>query len=1108
MLDWLIGFSLRNRGLILVVAILACIYGVMQLREVPLDVFPDLNRPTVTVMTEASGLAPEEVEVLVTRPMEYLLNGTTGVKRVRSASGIGLSIIWVEFDWGTDIFRDRQIVSEKLQLAAERLPEGVTPVMAPISSIMGEIMIVGLRATKPAEDPAARLAEQMELRTLGEFTVRNRLLAVEGISQVTVMGGVLKQYQVMTSPEKLAAQRVTLQELVAAAEKANVIAGGGIMERGERESLIRISGQSQTLEEIGSTVVVWRDPRPVLLKDVAEIRLGGPVRRGDGGVWVKSAEGSKGGDAVILAIQKQPGADTLKLDRELDQVLDALQAELPAGVELERRVFRQAEFIQSAVDNVAEAIRDGAIWVIVILFLFMWNFRTSFSSLIAMPLSILLTVITFRWMGVSVNTMTMGGVAVAIGDLVDDSIVDIENIFRRLKENRQLAHPRPALDVVFDASREVRNSIVYATLIVTLVVLPLFALEGLEGRMFAPLGLAYIVSLLCSLVVSLTVTPVLGYWLLGKTQLLERKGDAWLLRLLKGIVRPILGWSLRCSSLVLLLVAALCALSILSIGWMGGEFLPPFNEGTLTVNLQAEPGTSLEESRRLAGRAEQLLLEVPEVIAVSRRTGRAELDEHAEGVNSSEIEVRLLPIRQPKPGWLAAVLRAIPVAHVWGYEEVGRPREVVWSEIRDRVTRIPGTKVNIGQPISHRLDHVMSGVRAQIAVKIFGEDLTELRARAQDVATQMGGVAGVVDLQIEPQIEISQLRLRVKQAEAARYGLAAGDIASLLETAYRGRVVSQILEEERYFDLVVWFEESARNDPGQINQTILETPSGRRVALGSVAEVLDTSGPNTINRENVQRRIVVACNVEGRDLAGVVGEIRQRLQPIEEQLLQLPGSYRIELGGQFEAQQAANYRLAILGALSVVGIFLLLTRALRSWVAALQVLANIPLAAFGSVIALLLVNPPDWNELRGLPIWEWPRFWIGGVTLSVAHWVGFITLIGIVSRNGIMMISHYIHLMEEEGEEFGPEMIIRGSLERLAPVLMTALTSFVGLLPLLFGAGEPGKEILHPLAVVVFGGMLASTILDQLVTPALFYRFGRKVSWNKREAEQDAVQPN
>jgi Cu/Ag efflux pump CusA len=596
--------------------------------------------------------------------------------------------------------------------------------------------------------------------------------------------------------------------------------------------------------------------------------------------------------------------------------------------------------------------------------------------------------------------------------------------------------------------------------------------------------------------VSLTVTPVLGYLLLGRARLLERRGDAWLLAVLKSLVRPILRLTLRWSGLVLFVVAILCALSILSIGWMGGEFLPPFNEGTLTVNLQAEPGTSLEESQRIAKQAEQLLLEVPEVVAVSRRTGRAELDEHAEGVNSSEIEVRLLPERQPLPGVLPAFLRAVPLAHFWGYEQTGRARALVWDEIRDRVTRIPGVKVNIGQPISHRLDHVMSGVRAQIAVKIFGSDLTELRARAQDVATVMAEVRGVVDLLIEPQIEIPQLRLRVKPVEAARYGLAAGDIARLLETAYRGRVVSQILEEDRYFDLVVWFEESARSDPGIINQTILETPSGRRVALGTVAEVLDTTGPNTINRENVQRRMVVSCNVAGRDLAGVVGEIRERVQPIATELVQLPGSYRLELGGQFEAQQAANVRLAVLGLLAVIVIFLLLTRALRSSIAALQVLANIPLAALGSVIALLIVNQPDWEILNAAPVWDWPRLWFGSITLSVAHWVGFITLIGIVSRNGIMMLSHYLHLMEHEGEVFGEEMIIRGSLERLAPVMMTALTSFVGLLPLLLGAGEPGKEILHPLAVVVFGGMLASTILDQVVTPALFYRVGRRINWN------------
>lgn len=1093
MLNQIIAFSLRNRGLVLIAALALLFYGSYQLFEVPLDVFPDLNRPTVTVMTEARGLAPEEVESLVTRPLEYLLNGTTGVKRVRSASGIGLSIVWVEFDWGTDIYRDRQIVSEKLQLAQERLPDGVNSVMAPISSIMGEIMLLGLRSSAQPGDEEGRLAEAMELRTLAEFTVRNRLLAVEGISQVTVMGGVLKQYQVITSPERLAAQKVSLQQLTDAAAKANVISGGGIMERGERESLIRISGQSGSLEQIENTVVVWRDPRPVLLRDVADVRLGGPVRRGDGAVWVKQDGQPVGGAAVILAVQKQPGADTLKLDQQLEGVLDEVQADLPPGVLLERRVFKQAEFIQAAVNNVAEAIRDGAVWVVVILFLFMWNLRTSISSLIAMPLSILLTLIVFRWLGVSINTMTMGGIAVAIGDLVDDSIVDIENIYRRLRENRRAANPQHPLRVVFLASSEVRNSIVYATMIVTLVVLPLFALEGLEGRMFAPLGLAYVVSLLASLLVSLTVSPVLGSILLSRAKFLERQEDPWLLAGLKRLARPVLKLTLRHATVVLAVVAGLCCLSLLSIGWMGGEFLPPFNEGTLTINLQAEPGTSLTESNRIAAQLEQLFLAVPEVVAVSRRTGRAELDEHAEGVNSSDIEVRLQPHEVPRAGWIYAIARWIPVVHFWGYQRQGRPPGEILSDIRDRAIEVPGVKVNIGQPISHRLDHVMSGVRAQIAIKIFGQDLPELRAAAQDVATLIADVPGVVDLQIEPQLEISQLRLRVNHQAAARYGLAAGDIAEMLETAYKGRVVSQILEEDRYFDLVVWFDETARNDPEKINQTILDTPSGRKVALGMVAEVLDTGGPNTINRENVQRRIVVACNVHDRDLASVVADIRGRVRPVEEHLRQLTGDYRIELGGQFEAQQQANLRLALLGSAAVIAVFLLLCKALRSGAAALQVLANIPLAALGSVIALLVANPPDWNELGSTAIWNWPQVWFASITLSVAHWVGFITLIGIVSRNGIMMISHYIHLMQYEGEEFNQEMIIRGSLERLAPVMMTALTSFIGLLPLLFGAGEPGKEILHPLAVVVFGGMLASTLLDQIVTPALFYKFGGRV---------------
>lgn len=797
----------------------------------------------------------------------------------------------------------------------------------------------------------------------------------------------------------------------------------------------------------------------------------------------------------MLTIQKQPNADTLILDRKIDAVLNAMQSELPADVVIERRIFKQADFISAAVENVTEAVRDGAIWVVVVLFLLMGNFRVSISSLTSMPLSILLTVLAFHWFGITINTMTLGGIAVAIGDLVDDSIVDIENIYRRLKENQQLAESlrRPILNVVYDASCEVRNSIVYATLIVILVMFPLFSMSGLEGRMFAPLGVAYIVSLLSSLVVSLTFTPVFGSILLPSARFLDEQKDSWLLRAMKRLDVAILHLTLRHANLILTSVAVLVVLSCLSIFWMGGEFLPPFNEGTLTINLRMEPGTSLDESQRVAARAEQLILKVDEVVSVSRRTGRAELDEHAEGVNSSEIDVRLVEHHRAKTGWGFAILRSIPVLHLWGFETIGRQREDVISDIRERISSIPGVAVNIGQPISHRLDHMMSGIRAQIAIKVYGQDLRELRTSAYDIQERIQSVTGVVDLQIEPQVEISQVRLNVKRDEAARYGLAPGDVAELLETAYKGRVVSQIIDEDRYFNLVVWFDEASRSSPDIINQTVLETPSGRRVPLGQVAEVLDTTGPNTLNRENVQRRIVVFCNVQGRDLASVVADIKSAVRPVEEQLRTVPGSYFVEFSGQFEAQQDANRRLILLGSASVIGVFLLLCKALESWRAALQVLVNVPLAAFGSVVTLLIVNRPDWSALQSAPFWEWPQIWIGATSLSVAHWVGFITLIGVVSRNGIMMISHYMHLMKHEGESFSEQMIIRGSVERLAPVMMTAMTSFIGLLPLLFGAGQTGKEILYPLALVVFGGMLTSTILDQLVTPALFFRFGRKV---------------
>jgi CzcA family heavy metal efflux pump len=1088
MLSHVLAFSLKNRTLVLVAALAVSVYGAYRLAQMPVDVFPDLNRPTVTLLTEAPGLAPEEVEALVTRPLESFLNGATGVTRVRSSSAFGLSVVWVEFDWGSDVYRDRQVVSEKIQLARERLPEGADPVLAPVSSIMGEVLIVGLRPASDAGTSEERARQALELRTLAEFTLRNRLQPVEGVSQVTVMGGVLKQYQVVTSPGRLAAQGVTLQQLTEAAAKANVVAGGGVQVRPTKEYLIRISGQGLTPQEIGQTPVVWRDPRPVLIRDVADVRLGGPVPRGDGALHVKQADAVTGGPAVLLTVQKQPGADTLALTRKLDGVLTRFEAELPPGVVLDRHVFRQADFIQAAIDNVVEAIRDGTLWVFVVLFVFLWNFRTSLITLTAIPLSLLVTAVVFYHLGVSINTMTLGGIAVAVGELVDDAVVDVENVFRRLRENRQKPNPDPPLDVVLRASNEVRGSVVYATLIVCLVVLPLFALSGLEGRLFAPLGLAYLTSLLASLLVSLTVTPVLASLLLPRARFLSRRGDPFLLRWLKWLDERLLRLALRRPWPVLVGVGVLALLSKLAVAWMGEEFLPPFNEGTLTVNVQTEPGTSLEESGRVASRAEALLLQVPEVVSVARRTGRAELDEHAEGVHSSELDVRLVEHERPKPGWGWAVLRAVPGLHGWGVATVGRPHDEVRADLRDRLANLPNVKVNVGQPISHRLDHVLSGVRAQLAVKVFGPDLHQLRGAAGDVQEKMRAVPGVVDLQVEPQVEVPQLRLTVKREEAARHGLAPGDVARFLETAYRGRRVAVVADGERTFDLVVWYDEQSRGSTDEIGKTILDTPSGRKVALEEVAEVREATGPNTVNREKAERRVVVSCNVQSRDLGSVVADVRRALRPVEEGL---PAGYRVEYGGQFEAQQEAGGRLLLLGTAAVVGVFLLLWKGLGSWRAALQVLlVNLPLAALGSVIALLLVNRPSGEALAAVPWWQWPRVWVGATTLSVAHWVGFITLIGIVSRNGILMISHYLHLMKHEGEQFDEKMIVRGSLERLAPVLMTAAVAVMGLLPLALGAGQVGKEILHPLAVVVIGGLIDSTLLDQIVTPVVFYHFG------------------
>ena len=1084
MLNQVIAFSLKNRPLMVAALVILLFYGGYQATELSIDVFPDLNRPTVTIMTESHGLAPEEVETLVTFPIESAMNGATGVKRVRSASGIGISIVYVEFNWDTDIDRARRIVSERLQLTRAKLPADAVPVMTPISSIMGEIMLMSVQ-------PAGN-STPLEARTTADWIVRPRLLAISGVAQVTVMGGELKQYQVLTSPERLAHYDVTLDELTDAVEKSNAVSGGGFLLRGEQEKLIRVIGRATSMDDIRQSIVKQGESVPITIGMVSDVTFAGPVKRGDGSV--------NGQPAVVMSIQKQPGADTITLTEQILDKLDAIQQQ-QQDVKIETNIFKQADFIEAAIGNVKEAIRDGAIWVIVVLFVFLWNFRTSLITLTAIPISILITALVFRYFGISINTMTLGGLAVAIGELVDDSIVDIENIYRRLKANRHSEHPENPLKVIFLASAEIRNSIVYATLIVVLVIFPLFSLAGLEGRMFAPLGLSYLTTLLASLLVSLTITPVLASYLLPTSKLLEREGDALLVRWLKSLDTYLLRFVLKHNTAVLITVALVVHISIISIFWMGGEFLPDFNEGTLTIGMTTPAGTNLRESNRLANRAEQLLLEIPEFKRGSRRTGRAELDEHAENVNYSEIDVGLKEPYEPKPGFHNSLFRAIPGLQRFGMTEVGRPREQVLVEIRQRLAAFPRSAVfNIGQPISHRLDHIMSGIRAQVAVKIYGDNLAVLRDQAEEVRRLMERIDGVVDLQVEQQVEIEQIRVTVRREEATRYGLPPRDVAESIETAFQGHTVSQVLEGQRTFDLVVWFDEQSRNDIEAIRNTTIKTPTGAIVKLGTVADVVTRKGPNTINRENVMRRIVVQCNTADRDLVSVVNDVQAVIDAKIIAADELPEGYFIEYGGQFQAQQEANFRLLVLGSFSVGGIFLLLYKCLGSWRAALQVMVNIPLAAIGAIIALLLTHWPGAAVFAATDVWQWPRVWLESTSLSVAHWVGFITLIGIVSRNGIMMISHYIHLMKHEGESFSKEMVIRGSLERLAPVLMTALTTTIGLIPLALGGGQTGKEILHPLAIVVIGGLLSSTLLDQIVTPALFWKFGRKIA-----AEQSAT---
>jgi HME family heavy-metal exporter len=1024
MFDYIIHASLKQRLIVLGVSLLLVIYGALTVRQMPVDVFPDLNKPTVTLMTEAGGMAPEEVEQLVTFPVESSMNGMPGVTRVRSVSGIGLSIVYVEFEWGSDIYRNRQQISERLNLVREQLPEGIVPQLGPISSIMGEILLIAL-PIYPNADPDK--VSPMQVREYADWVMRPRLLTIPGIAQVIPIGGEVRQYRVELKPAQLQALGIEREKLEAALKDFGANTSGGFLETQGREYLIRQIGRTSRIEDLQNLVVAVRSGQPILLKQLAEVKLAPAIKRGDAGYNAKPA--------VILSVQKQPAADSVALTREVERAMADLSKSLPQGVEAPQFLFKQADFIEHSVTNVEEALRDGAILVAVILFLFLLNVRTTLISLTAIPLSLLVTALVFRYFGLSINTMTLGGLAIAIGELVDDAVVGVENVLRRLKLNRDLAEPRPVAEVIARATLEVRSAIVYATFIIVLVFVPLFVLPGIEGRLFTPLGVAYIVSILASMIVSVTVTPVLAYYLLpGMKQL--HAGDSPLVTRLKRWDAKLLHWSFGHGRLLLAGAAAVVVLTAASIPFFPRAFLPPFNEGTLTVNVLLNPGTSLAESNRIGTLAEQIVAGVPEVTQVGRRTGRAELDEHAEGVHYTEMDVDL--------------------------KASERSREAIIGDIRARLAVLPAAS-NVGQPISHRLDHLLSGVRAQIALKVYGDDLDTLRGLAADLRARLAKIPGVTDLQIEKQVLIPQIKIRVDYEQAARYGVAPGALLTSLSQMIEGERITQIVEGNRRFDLVVRLPESGRGLQ-ELPNLLIETPGGH-VPLSRLAAIEDGDGPNQVSRENARRRIVISANTDGRDMSKVISDIRAELAARP-----LPEGYFTALEGQFQAQEQAARLIALLAAVSLTMIFLVLYSRYRSMALTAIIMGNIPLALVGSVVAL----------------------WLSGQPLSVAALVGFITLTGIATRNGILKISHYINLCAFEGETFGDRMIVRGSLERLTPVLMTALVAAFALVPLLVSADAPGKEVLHPVAVVIFGGLVSSTLLDTLLTPVMFRLWGEK----------------
>jgi HME family heavy-metal exporter len=1023
MFNWIVRYSLHNRLFVLAVAALLMVYGALTAWRTPVDVFPDLNKPLITVLTEAGGMAPEEVEQLVTFPIETALNGMPGVTRVRSTSGVGLSILYAEFDWGTDIYRNRQLVAERLALVREQLPEGITPVMGPVSSIMGEVMLIALPLNADAGQSAA--ASPMLAREYADFVLRPRLLSIPGVSQVIPIGGDVRQLRVEPDTAKMAQAGVSLTQIEQALRGFAGNAGGGFIDLNSREYLIRHLGRTNRAEDLAGLAVAWKDGRPILLEQVARVSYAAGLKRGDAGY--------NGVPAVVISVQKQPAADTVKLSAAIETALAELKQGLPAGLAAPRVLFRQADFIQSSIGNVAEALRDGAIMVAIVLFAFLLSARTTLISLLAIPLSLAVTALVFQWLGQSINVMTLGGLAIAIGELVDDAVVGVENILRRLRQNRAAAQPLPVFDVVERASVEVRSGILYATIIVVLVFVPLFALPGIEGRLFSPLGIAYIVSILASMGVSMTVTPVLCYYLLPGMKRLDH-GDSPLVAWLKRQDARLLAWSFPHARLLIGAAAVAVLVAAASVPFFPRLFLPPFNEGSLVLSLMLNPGTSLAEANRVGAVAEGLIREVPEVAQVGRRTGRAELDEHAEGVHSAEIDVDL--------------------------KRSDRDREAVMAEIRAKLAVLPA-QVAIGQPISHRLDHLLSGVRAQIALKIFGDDTDTLRGLAEQMRARLANIPGLVDLTVEKQVLIPQITVRLDHRKAAQVGLAPGEAIRLLQALTDGAHGAQIVDGARRYELVLRLPDAQRS-PQDLARTLIDTPAGR-LPVSAIAAVEETDGPNQIGRENGRRRIVVYANTDGSDMGRVIADIRAAIAQTS-----LPPGTFVSLEGQFQAQEQATQLIIGLSLVSLALIFLVLYSRYQSAVLAGIIMANIPLALIGSVVAM----------------------WIAGVSLSVASMVGFITLTGIATRNGILKISHYINLCRFEGENFSQAMIVRGSLERLTPVLMTALVAAFALTPLLLAADAPGKEILHPVAVVIFGGLVSSTVLDTLLTPLLYWLVG------------------